>query len=112
MLRFSVSVHNQRFMPEAVMSMTRIVLGMLYVGLVILGAGTVSSQTYPNRPVRILTGSIGSNSDLTARLIAQGISGPLGQAVFVENIPAILTPETVLKAPPDGHLLFVAGGFV
>ena len=92
------------------MSMTRIVVGMLWVGLLVLGAGVVTGQDYPIKPIRILAGSVGGNSDTTARLIAQGISVPLGQPVIVENRPANLIPEIVAKAPPDGYLLFITGG--
>ena len=94
------------------MSTIRIVVGMLSVGLMILGAGRVSSQAYPNKPIRILAGSVGSNADTTARLAAQGISGPLGQPVIVENRPGNILPELVAKAPPDGYLIFITGGSV
>ena len=40
---------------------------------------------YPNKPIRIYTGSAGGSNDAAARLIAQGISGPLGQQVIVDN---------------------------
>jgi tripartite-type tricarboxylate transporter receptor subunit TctC len=40
-------------------------------------------------------------------VIAQGISGPLGQQVIVENRPVIITVETVMKSPPDGYNLLV-----
>ena len=52
---------------------------------VVLRAGMVAGQDYPNKPVRIVTAAAGGGSDFTARLIAQGISGPLGQPVIVDN---------------------------
>ena len=46
-----------------------------------------------------------------ARLIAQGISGPLGQPVIVDNRASGIIPgEIVAKAPPDGYTLLVGGG--
>jgi tripartite-type tricarboxylate transporter receptor subunit TctC len=48
--------------------------------------------------------------DFMARLVAQGISAPLGRPVVVENRPSNLTGEIVAKAPPDGYTLLVAGG--
>jgi tripartite-type tricarboxylate transporter receptor subunit TctC len=44
-----------------------------------VSAGAVGAQDYPNKPIRIITASVGGGSDFAARLIAQGISGPLGR---------------------------------
>lgn len=73
------------------------------------------AQTYPVKPVRMLTGSVGSSGDFTARLIAQGLSGPLGQQVIVENRAAgHLLVTTAAKAPPDGYnlLLYTNGTWI
>ena len=91
------------------MSMTRVVVGMLWLGLMIFGAGTVSSQTYPNKPLRFVTTPVGGPGDITARLIAPGISVALGQPVIVENRPFPLIPEIMAKAPPDGYSFFTGG---
>ena len=91
------------------MSMTRIVAGMLWVGLMVLGPGGVSGQTYPNKPIRIVAAPVGGNGDLTARIIAQGISGPLGQPVIVENKPISVLGEIVARALPDGYTLLLHG---
>ena len=65
-------------------------------------------QDFPSKPIRIITSIAGSDMDLIARLIAQEISGPLGQPVTVENHGAGLLAENVYKAPPDGHTLLVS----
>ena len=88
---------------------SRCFLGMLSAGVMVLGAGVVSGQDYPNKPVRIVAGAPGSGSDFVARMIAQGISGPLGQPVIVDNRIAILSAELVSKAPPDGYTLLIQG---
>ena len=72
-------------------------------------AGAAMGQDYPARPVRIVTSPAGGGSDLAARLIARGISPLLGQQVIVDNRPAILSPEIVAKAPPDGYTVLLAG---
>jgi tripartite-type tricarboxylate transporter receptor subunit TctC len=98
------------------MSPTRFA-GTISISLVAVGAGSVSGQdtstgsgqAFPNRPIRIVTSLPGGGSDFTARLIAQGISGPLGQPVIVENRPSNLTGDFAMKALPDGYTLLVEG---
>jgi len=83
---------------------------MFSVGLMVLGAGVVSGQDYPNKPIRIVTAVAGGGSDFTARLIAQGISGPLGQPVVVENRGSgVIQHEYLSRTPPDGYGLLVTG---
>ena len=91
------------------MLITRVIVSIFSVGLLELAPGTVSGQDFPNKPIRIVTAAAGGGSDTTARLIAQGISGPLGQPVIVENRPTFVAIETVAKAPPDGYTLLVTG---
>jgi tripartite-type tricarboxylate transporter receptor subunit TctC len=73
--------------------------------LLCFGCGPVFGQAYPTKAVRILTGEAGGGIDLMSRLIAQGISGPLGQPVIVENRSAIIANEITYKAPADGYTL-------
>jgi tripartite-type tricarboxylate transporter receptor subunit TctC len=64
-----------------------------------------SAQDYPLKTVRIVTSGAGGPSDIAARLIAQGISRPLGQAVLVDNRAAGNTVvEVVQKAPRWGRV--------
>ena len=69
-----------------------------------LCAGLAAAQSYPSKVVRIQTTEAGGYPDAVARLIAQGLSGSLGQQVIVEN-RAIAAVELVAKAPPDGYTL-------
>ena len=65
---------------------------------------------YPNKPIRIVSASAGGGADFHARLVAQGIAGPLGQPVIVDNRAAgILATEIAAEAPPDGYILLVTG---
>ncbi len=85
--------------------MMRFVLATFLV--TILGAGWVSAQTYPYRPIRVLTATIGGGSDIVARIIGGEISGPLGQSIVIDNKPTIVAPEVVAKATPDGYTLLI-----
>ena len=76
------------------------------VSMMVLGAGVVSAQTYPNKSIRLLTNGVGGGADFVARMIAQGLTGSLGQQVVVDNRPNGTIPtEIVAKAAPDGYTL-------
>jgi tripartite-type tricarboxylate transporter receptor subunit TctC len=93
------------------MPLLRFVARMFPVGMLILCAGVASGQNYPNKLIRIVTSSPGSNNDWGARLIAQEITKTLGQSVIVENRGG-LGVEQVAKAPPDGYTLLFYGNTV
>ena len=91
-------------------------VGMLSVSLIVLSAGVVSAQdpatgsgqAFPNKPIRIVTRAPGGGSDLAARTVAQGISGPLGQQVIVDyRGEGFLSAAYVAKSPPDGYTLLL-----
>lgn len=75
-----------------------------------------SVPNYPNKPIRIVVPqSAGGSTDLTARLIAQKLSGALGQTVIVDNRPgagSILGTDLVAKATPDGYTLLVVASSI
>jgi tripartite-type tricarboxylate transporter receptor subunit TctC len=79
------------------------------LGLFGVLAGVACAQGYPAKPIRIITSPPGGGNDLPARLVAQGISGGLGQQVVVDNRPTILVSEIVAKSAPDGYTLLVSG---
>ena len=82
---------------------------MTAIGVTFVSAGPAFTQTYPSKPIRIVTSPAGGGNDLPARLIARALSGPLGQQLIVDNRPTILIADIVAKAPPDGHTLLVTG---
>ena len=88
----------------------RFAVWIFLIGVMVLGAGVVSGQNFPNRPIRMVMGTAGGGSDFVARILVQGISGPLGQPVIVENRTSITAAEIVSKASPDGYSLLVGGG--
>ena len=81
---------------------------MLSVGLMVSGAGVVSSQNYPNKPIRIVTSEPGGGNDIVARLVAEGLTASLGQRVIVDN-RGIIAAEIAAKATPDGYTLLIYG---
>ena len=83
--------------------------GMLSVGAMALGSGTVSAQDYPSRPIRMVTSAAGGGTDFVARIVAQGLSDVLGQQVIVDNRPSIFHGYYLPTASPDGYSLLMAG---
>ena len=73
-------------------------------------AAAESASAYPNRPVRLVTGSPGSTSDFAARFVAQKLTERWGRTVVVDNRPGaggIIGTEIVAKSAPDGYTLIV-----
>lgn len=68
------------------------------------------AQDYPTRPVRIVASEAGGGGDFIARLVAQGLSGALGQQVVVENRGGgVIAGDVVAKSPADGYTLLLYG---
>ena len=89
---------------------TRSVVSIFTAALLILCTSVVSGQNFPSKPIRILCGGAGGSNDAIARLIAQGISGPLGQPVVVENrASGAIAAPAVAQSPPDGYTLMLVG---
>lgn len=67
------------------------------------------AQDYPSKPIRIVTAAAGGGSDFVARLLAQGISGPLGQGAAGDyrpaepGDPALHQPDESEGAVPEGR---------
>ena len=74
------------------------------------GAGL--AQSFPAKPIRVLTSEPGGGNDFAARIIAQAVAPAVGQQVLVDNRGGgggVIAAELVAKAPPDGHTLLFYG---
>ena len=98
--------------------MRRSILGFLLSGLVGIAytAASVAQKgpaapDYPTKPIRIIVPqSPGASTDITARLVAQGLNEAFRQPVIVDNRPGssgIAGTELVARAAPDGYTLMV-----
>ncbi len=74
-------------------------------------SGTVSSQSYPSKPVKLVVPfPAGSATDQVARIIGQQLQEALKQPFVVENKPGAqgsIAAEFVAKSAPDGYTLMV-----
>ncbi len=78
----------------------------------LFSAGVVFGQSFPMRPVRMVTAEAGGGSDLVSRLLAQSLVGVWGQQVVVDNrgtAGGAIAAEIVAKAPQDGYTLLHYG---
>jgi tripartite-type tricarboxylate transporter receptor subunit TctC len=89
---------------------TKLLGGLLALALI---AGTVpaAADTYPSRPVTIITPfAAGSQTDAAARLLSQQFQEMLGQSFVIENkagAGGLIAAQAVARAKPDGYTLLL-----
>lgn len=68
-------------------------------------------QAWPTKPIKLVAPSTpGDAPDVIARMVAEKLSGALGQQVVVENRPGaggVVGSDAVAKAAPDGYTLIM-----
>jgi len=74
-------------------------------------AGSATAQVYPARPVTMVVPfAAGGSSDTIGRIMADGMRGPLGQSVIIENVGGAsgnIGVGRVARAAPDGYTLIL-----
>lgn len=96
---------NKRFFAR------RSVLLSTLSAVAIFAAPSAMAQAFPSKPLRIVVPfAAGGAGDLTARIVAAELTLSLGQPVVIENKPGaggVVAAETVARAEPDGHTMFL-----
>jgi tripartite-type tricarboxylate transporter receptor subunit TctC len=73
---------------------------------------SAGAQSYPTRPVRVIVPyAAGGQTDVFARLIAQGLTERFGKQFYVENIVGAsgsIGTSQAARAAPDGQTILVA----
>ncbi len=77
----------------------------------LLAAGSVSAQTYPDRPVTMLVAfPPGGADDAIARMIQDPMQKALGQPIVIENIGGaggMIAAARAARAEPDGYTILL-----
>lgn len=88
------------------------VLTAICTATLLFVAADGDAQQYPARAVRlIMPYPAGGSTDIVGRLVAERLTGSLGQTVLVDNRPgasAQIGTETAARAPADGYTLLMA----
>jgi tripartite-type tricarboxylate transporter receptor subunit TctC len=75
------------------------------------GTGDASAQPYPSHPVTLVVPfAAGGSSDTIGRIMADGMSRPLGQTVIIENVGGAagnIGVGRVARAAADGYTLIL-----
>jgi tripartite-type tricarboxylate transporter receptor subunit TctC len=71
--------------------------------------GVAAAETYPSRPITLIVPfAPGGLADVTGRIAAEGMRGPLGQAIVIENVGGAngsIGTGRVARAEPDGYTI-------
>lgn len=86
------------------------------LALALFAAGSVSAQTWPAAPIKIVVPfPAGGSVDMVARAVGKRLGDTLGQPVIVDNRAGAsgnIGAEYVARAPADGYTFFVASSGV
>jgi tripartite-type tricarboxylate transporter receptor subunit TctC len=87
-------------------------MAVLSTCLVVAATGQAFGQAYPAKPVHMTVGfAPGGIADVVTRLLANALTGPLGQPVVVENKPGAdgrIALQQLAAAAPDGYTIGLA----
>ncbi len=80
--------------------------------IVALAMPAAALAAFPDKPVKLVVPyTPGGSADQLARVLAEGLSRDLGQAVVVENKPGantMVAATQVARSAPDGYTVFLA----
>src|SRR4051812_21208328 len=79
----------------------------------LIGLQPATSQNYPTHPITMVVPfAAGGPMDVVARVVAEGMQGPLGQSIIIENVAGAggsIGAGRVARAAPDGFTVGYGG---
>lgn len=92
--------------------LTAPLLSLVLASGLLLNPASTLAQAWPQRPIKLIVPyPAGGNADQIGRLIADRLTGALGQQVVVENragAGATIGAQAVARSPADGYTLLLA----
>ena len=89
--------------------MRRTISAFIAFAAIVLAATSALAQSYPSRPVRVITlTAAGGSLDIMARTLAQSLSESMGQQFYVENklgAGGNLGVAELARSAPDGYTI-------
>lgn len=91
----------------------RLILRAVVLSLLTIAAADLAvAQKWPDRSIRfVLSQAAGNATDIIARVLADQLSGRLGQSVVVDNRPGggnVIGTQVAARSAPDGYTFFLA----
>lgn len=94
---------NRYFIPRVGLSLAAVICAL---------TPSLAQDAFPSHEIQLIVPfPAGGGVDMTARRVAEGLTGILGQPVIVENRPganSLVGAEVVRNAAPDGYTLLMA----
>jgi tripartite-type tricarboxylate transporter receptor subunit TctC len=91
----------------------RRVMFWVLAALLLAPLGQAQAAEWPSKPVRFIIGvPAGSQPDLVARIVADGLSHSLGQQFIVDNVAGgggLIAAGRAAHAAPDGYTYYLGG---
>lgn len=91
--------------------MNRMFRHLLLAAALLAVSSFVTAQDYPTRPIRMVVPfAPGGGSDITGRILADGLRQALGQTIVVDNragAGSTIGADIVSKASPDGYTMLL-----
>jgi tripartite-type tricarboxylate transporter receptor subunit TctC len=86
-------------------------ISLLIAVVAIMCCQAATAQNYPSHAMRLIVPlAPGGGNDGAARIVGHRLGEALGEQVVVDNRPgggSLIASELMLKAPPDGHTLYL-----
>src|SRR5689334_17628025 len=86
---------------------------LVLAGLCLFLQGQAQAQTYPNRPIRLISPfAAGGANDVLARALGAKLADRMGGTVIIENRPgagAVIGITALARSAPDGYSLVLSG---
>src|SRR5258705_348502 len=96
------------------MRLRQLALAFLAIAALVLTVrDKAEAQSYPNRPIRIISPfPAGGGNDVLARIIGAKLADRVGASIVIENRPgagAVIGIQALARSAPDGYALVLSG---